>query len=298
MALSESARLNVELTRNESSTAKPKNAPSNASSSSSTLYHMCHTFEVHTYKAPQWCDECGQFVWGISDQGMRCQTCGKDIHKYCYTAAMKEQCVPTKKMIKHVFGVDLTTIAKMDQGDIPNVVRDCIKTIETRGLTDEGIYRLSGNCLTVAEIKAKYDNGEKVDLSQYMDSNVITSVLKLFLRELPVPVVSHDAYREIIKATAHIQNIQEGEPDWSVLASSLQFLPRAHYHILKHLSKHLHKVLANSSLNKMSANNLATVFTPTLMRAHSSENSALIKDFSLQRFFVECIITKAPVLFD
>ena len=28
------------------------------------------------------------------------------------------------------------------------------------GLTDEGIYRLSGNCLTVAEIKAKYDNGK------------------------------------------------------------------------------------------------------------------------------------------
>ena len=31
---------------------------------------------------------------------MRCQSCGRDIHKHCYTAAMAEECVPTKKMVK------------------------------------------------------------------------------------------------------------------------------------------------------------------------------------------------------
>ncbi|KAL5494462.1 hypothetical protein EMCRGX_G015798 [Ephydatia muelleri] len=296
MALKELVRQNVELFQNVMSTA-PTNAPPPASNRASTLYHKCHTFEDHTYKSPQWCKQCGQFLWGMSDQGMRCQTCGKDIHKHCYTVAMEEQCVPTKKMIKQVFGVDLTTIAKMDRADIPNVVRDCIETIESRGLSYEGIYRLSGNNLTVTEIKAKYDNGEKVDFSQYMDSNVVTGVLKLFLRELPVPVVSHDAYGEIMKATAHIQNITEGEPDWSVLVASLQFLPKAHYHLLKHLTRHLHKVEANSSLNKMSANNLATIFAPTLMRAPTSEDPSLVKNFSLQKFFVECLITRAPVLF-
>ena len=49
--------------------------------------------------------------------------------------------------------------------------------------------------------------GEKVDFSQYMDSNVVTGVLKLFLRELPVPVVSHDAYGEIMKATGEMLSI-------------------------------------------------------------------------------------------
>ena len=43
--------------------------------------------------------------------------------------------------------------------------------------------------------------GEEVDFSKYMDSNVLTSVLKLFLRELPIPVISHDAYSEVMKAT-------------------------------------------------------------------------------------------------
>lgn len=46
-----------------------------------------------------------------------------------------------------------------------------------------------------------------MDFSQYMDSNVVTGVLKLFLRELPVPVVSHDAYGEIMKATGEMLSI-------------------------------------------------------------------------------------------
>ena len=41
-----------------------------------------------------------------------------------------------------------------------------------------------------------------------MDLNIITSVLKLFLRELPVPVISHDAYSEIMKATGEINDVR------------------------------------------------------------------------------------------
>ena len=40
-----------------------------------------------------------------------------------------------------------------------------------------------------------------------MDLN-ITSVLKLFLRELRVPVISHDAYSEIMKATGEINDVR------------------------------------------------------------------------------------------
>ena len=43
--------------------------------------------------------------------------------------------------------------------------------------------------------------GEVVDFSQYMDINIMTGALKMFLRELPVPVISFDAYNEIMRAT-------------------------------------------------------------------------------------------------
>ena len=51
--------------------------------------------------------------------------------------------------------------------------------------------------------------GEKVDLSQYADENIVTGAVKLYLRELPIPLITFDAYNDIIKAT--------GKMDWTLL---------------------------------------------------------------------------------
>ena len=44
-------------------------------------------------------------------------------------------------------------------------------------------------------------SGEKIDFSQYEDENIITGVIKLYLRELPIPLITFDAYKSVIKAT-------------------------------------------------------------------------------------------------
>ena len=49
-----------------------------------------------------------------------------------------------------------------------------------------------------------YISGEVVDLSLYKDLNIITGVIKLYLRELPIPLITFDAYNEIMKATGRI----------------------------------------------------------------------------------------------
>ena len=46
-----------------------------------------------------------------------------------------------------VFGVDLTTIAKMDGADIPNVVKECIEAIEARGTFPYIIHNITPNIL-------------------------------------------------------------------------------------------------------------------------------------------------------
>ncbi len=50
-------------------------------------------------------------------------------------------------------------------------------------------------------------------------------------------------------------------------------------------------------MNKMTAYNLAVVFAPTLMRSPANE-LALIKDFPLQRQFIEYVILYHHKLFD
>ncbi|PFX30331.1 N-chimaerin [Stylophora pistillata] len=46
-----------------------------------------HVFKPHSYKHFKWCASCGGFMWGIKDQGMKCEGCGLDVH--CRDRCMK-----------------------------------------------------------------------------------------------------------------------------------------------------------------------------------------------------------------
>lgn len=52
-----------------------------------------------------------------------------------------------------------------------------------------------------------FTDGEKTDISvnAYEDINIITGALKLYLRDLPVPVISYDAYPRFIEAASTSQ---------------------------------------------------------------------------------------------
>lgn len=42
-----------------------------------------HTLYVHSYKAPAFCDDCGEMLWGLVRQGLKCEGCGQNYHKRC-----------------------------------------------------------------------------------------------------------------------------------------------------------------------------------------------------------------------
>lgn len=46
-------------------------------------YEKPHSFNLHTYKYPKWCDECGKFLWGVINQGFKCEDCGMNVHHGC-----------------------------------------------------------------------------------------------------------------------------------------------------------------------------------------------------------------------
>ena len=82
---------------------------------------------------------------------------------------------------------------------------------------------------------------EDVDLTQYLDVSILTGAVKLFLRELPIPLITFDAYKEIMKATGLISDPEDKSTDWQGLSSALKLLPKSHYTTLNHLVQHLHK---------------------------------------------------------
>jgi hypothetical protein len=125
-------------------------------------YDKPHSFKLHNYIGLSWCDFCRNFMWGLRNQGYRCKDCGYNVHKQC-RAETGLDCQPSRLLVKRVFGVELTTLVKMHGTKVPVVVSSCIEEIEKRGLSLEGLYRVSGITSEVLRIKKEFDRGRAME---------------------------------------------------------------------------------------------------------------------------------------
>ena len=72
---------------------------------------------------------------------------------------MPLDCSPDKKLVKRIFGVDLTTLIKAHNCRRPEIVDKCIHEIEHRGLELEGLYRVPGFADDITGLKDSIDKG-------------------------------------------------------------------------------------------------------------------------------------------
>lgn len=93
-----------------------------------------------------------------------------------------------------------------DAVEVPRILEKCCEAIESYGLTSVGLYRLSGTTSKVQKLKMVLDRDlEAVDLMSdewRMDVNNVTSVLKLWLRELPEPLLTFALYHGYVEAAS------------------------------------------------------------------------------------------------
>lgn len=71
----------------------------------------------------------------------------------------------------------------------PLLVEQCVDFIRERGLTEEGLFRMPGQANLVRDLQDSFDCGEKPLFDSTTDVHTVASLLKLYLRELPEPVV-------------------------------------------------------------------------------------------------------------
>uniref|UniRef100_A0A674CBL3 Beta-chimaerin n=1 Tax=Salmo trutta TaxID=8032 RepID=A0A674CBL3_SALTR len=251
--------------------------------------------KVHTFRGPHWCEYCANFMWGLIAQGVHCSDCGLNVHKQC-SKLVPSDCQPDLRRIKKVFSCDLTTLVKAHNTTRPMVVDMCIKEIELRGLQSEGLYRVSGFSEHIEDVRLAFDrDGEKADISAnvYNDINIIAGALKLYLRDLPIPVITFHVYSRFIQA-AKIPN-----PDTRLEAihEGLLQLPPAHYETLRYLMMHLKKVTMFEKDNFMNSENLGIVFGPTLMQPPEQNALATLNDMRHQKLIIQLLIENEDVLF-
>ncbi|XP_060540271.1 rho GTPase-activating protein 21 isoform X3 [Pantherophis guttatus] len=190
------------------------------------------------------------------------------------------------------FGVKLVDCPPAESNKyIPRIVEICCKLVEERGLQYTGIYRVPGNNVAISNMQEELNKGmTDIDLQddKWRDLNVISSLLKSFLRKLPEPLFTNERYAAFIDANRREDPVER----LKTLKSLIRDLPEHHYETLKFLCAHLRNVAEHSEENKMEPRNLAIVFGPTLVRTSEDNMTNMVTHMPDQYRIVETLIQK------
>ncbi|XP_077988957.1 unconventional myosin-IXb-like isoform X2 [Glandiceps talaboti] len=251
--------------------------------------HLGHKFVTMVFNIPTACEHCSAFLW-LMEKGLVCSDCKFTCHKKCYNKYLVQCSGTVGGNSHHVFGGKIDTLVKEDV-KVPPIVEKCISIMEMKGLYTEGIYRKAGSAVKVRELKAQINNKPDLQGINFDDYNVfvIGQVLKSFFREMQQPLLTFELYDEMLRGiefTDHRERVQS-------LFEVIDKLPRANHDLFERLIFHLARVALNESSNKMSANGLAIVFSPCLMKT-DKELPPLesLQHVAKQAVCLECIITE------
>ncbi|XP_058634934.1 rho GTPase-activating protein 12 isoform X2 [Onychostoma macrolepis] len=204
------------------------------------------------------------------------------------------QTLQEKGLIKdQVFGCALELLCEREKSSVPQFVRKCTDAVERRGLETDGIYRVSGNLAVIQKLRFAV-NHERLDLDdpQWDDIHVITGALKLFFRELSEPLVPYGFFHDIIE-TVKLSDYLEKVDRLKLLVISM---PPPNHHTLRHMIRHLRRVMERSDSNRMTTQNIGIVFGPTLMRPENESGNMAI-NMVYQNQAIELLLSEYQQIF-
>ncbi|XP_020661977.2 rho GTPase-activating protein 26 isoform X1 [Pogona vitticeps] len=178
-----------------------------------------------------------------------------------------------------------------------SIVKKCIHAVETRGINEQGLYRIVGVNSRVQRLLSILMDPKTAETEDEINSEweikTITSSLKTYLRMLPGPLMMYQFQRSFIKAA----KLENQESRVSEIHSLIHRLPEKNRQMLHLLMNHLANVAKNHKQNLMTVANLGVVFGPTLMRPQE-ETVAAIMDIKFQNIVVEILIENHEKIFN
>uniref|UniRef100_A0A4W4E3B0 Rho GTPase-activating protein 24 n=1 Tax=Electrophorus electricus TaxID=8005 RepID=A0A4W4E3B0_ELEEL len=177
----------------------------------------------------------------------------------------------------------------------PLLVEQCVDFIREQGLGEEGLFRMPGQANLVRELQDAFDCGDKPQFDSNTDVHTVASLLKLYLRELPEPVIPFGKYEDFLTCAKLLA--KDEEEGLRELGQQVKTLPPANFNLLKYICKFLDEVQSHSAENKMSVQNLATVFGPNILRPKMEDPVAIMEGTSLVQHLMTVLISKHDQLY-
>ncbi|XP_028373092.2 rho GTPase-activating protein 25 isoform X3 [Phyllostomus discolor] len=203
------------------------------------------------------------------------------------------------EIIPAVFGqrLDETVAYEQKFGPhlVPILVEKCAEFIREHGLNEEGIFRLPGQDNLVKQLRDAFDAGERPSFDRDTDVHTVASLLKLYLRDLPEPVVPWSQYEGFLLC-GRLMNTDEAKAQQELM-KQLSILPRENYSLLSYVCRFLHEIQLNCAVNKMSVDNLATVIGVNLIRSKVEDPAVIMRGTPQIQRVMTMMIRDHEVLF-
>ncbi|XP_068599558.1 rho GTPase-activating protein SYDE2 [Brachionichthys hirsutus] len=175
-----------------------------------------------------------------------------------------------------VFGMEAWRVVERENTGlmVPLLISKCINEIEKRGCQVVGLYRLCGSAAVKKELREAFErdsSGVELCENTYPDVNVVTGVLKDYLRELPYPLITKHLYEAVLQSMAArplrigATGCENDQADSDHTVGLLDSLPEVERMTLRRLLDHLKLVASYQEVNKMTCQNLAVCFGPVLL---------------------------------
>ncbi|KAJ8298467.1 hypothetical protein KUTeg_024998 [Tegillarca granosa] len=178
-----------------------------------------------------------------------------------------------------------------------NFIKKCLSVVESRGLNEQGLYRVVGvnskvNKLIAMGLDPKKKDKIQLDDPQQFEIKTITSAVKNYLRSLPEPLMTYKLHNQFIAAAKQETNTLRVHD----IHTLVHKLPEPNFEMLELLMAHLQKIADNSDRNFMNVANIGVCFGPTLMRSEE-ESVAAIMDIKFCNIIVEILILNYEKIF-
>ncbi|XP_072521119.1 rho GTPase-activating protein 25 [Salminus brasiliensis] len=198
-----------------------------------------------------------------------------------------------------VFGKGLADIMayekKLGPRLVPMLVEKCAEFIKEHGLVEEGIFRLPGQENQVKHFREAFDAGERPSFPSDTDVHTVASLLKLYLRELPEPVVPWTQYQDFLDSSLMLDATTAAGKE--KLEKQISLLPRVNYNLLSYICRFLFEVQQHSKVNKMSVENLATVMGVNLFKPQVEDAISMMKGTPMIQKVMTVMIRHHELLF-
>ncbi|XP_023408485.1 rho GTPase-activating protein 25 isoform X5 [Loxodonta africana] len=250
-------------------------------------------------------EEAGKFVFEVIPASWDQSRTGQD--SYVLMASSQAEMEEWVKFLRRVAGtpsgavfgqrLDETIAYEQKFGPhlVPILVEKCAEFIREHGLNEEGIFRLPGQDNLVKQLRDAFDAGERPSFDRDTDVHTVASLLKLYLRDLPEPVVPWSQYEGFLLC-GQLMNADEAKAQQEMM-KQLSILPRENYNLLSYICRFLHEIQLNCAVNKMSVDNLATVIGVNLIRSKVEDPAVIMRGTPQIQRVMTMMIRDHEVLF-